>query len=100
MNLSLTIIFSKGYNWNYHKEHKNIIKWVFIQQSFGFFTVYLGNYLSSNSVMLYQYVKPITIVFTILMAYFIKTETKKPKVKDIFAVGLVAIGIELLNGIV
>ena len=97
LNLSLTVLFSKGYTWKYHKEHKNIIKWVFIQQSFGFFTVYLGNYLSSNSVTLYQFVKPITIVLTIIMAYFMKTEEKKPKRKDIFAVFLVAIGIGLLN---
>lgn len=97
LNLSLTVLFSKGYTWNYHKEHKNIIKWVFIQQSFGFFTVYLGNYLSSNSVTLYQFVKPITIILTIIMAYFMKTEEKKPKRKDIFAVFLVAIGIGLLN---
>ena len=100
LNLSLTILFSKGYNLKYHKEHKNIIKLVFIQQSFGFFTVYLGNYLSSNSVMLYQFVRPITIVLTIIMAYFIKSQSKKPKLKDLFAVFLVAIGVGLLNGIV
>lgn len=100
LNLSLTLLFSKGYTWKYHKEHKNIIKWVFIQQSFGFFTVYLGNYLSANSVMLYEFVKPITIVLTILMAYFIKTETKKPKSRDLLAVILVAMGIALLNIIV
>lgn len=97
LNLSLTVLFSKGYTWKYNKEHKNIIKWVFIQQSFGFFTVYLGNYLSSNSVTLYQFVKPITIVLTIIMAYFMKTQEKKPKLKDLFAVFLVAIGIGLLN---
>lgn len=97
LNLSLTVLFSKGYTWKYHKEHKNIIKWVFIQQSFGFFTVYLGNYLSSNSVTLYQFVKPITIVLTIIMAYFMKTQEKKPKLKDLFAVFLVAVGIGLLN---
>lgn len=100
LNLSLTILFSKGYNLKYHKEHKNIIKWVFIQQSFGFFNVYLGNLLSSNSVMLYQFVRPITIVLTILMAYFIKSEGKKTKLKDLFAVFLVAIGVGLLNGII
>lgn len=97
LNLSLTVLFSKGYTWKYNKEHKSIIKWVFIQQSFGFFTVYLGNYLSSNSVTLYQFVKPITIVLTIIMAYFMKTQEKKPKLKDLFAVFLVAIGIGLLN---
>ena len=97
LNLSLTVLFSKGYTWKYNKEHKSIIKWVFIQQSFGFFTVYLGNYLSSNSVTLYQFVKPITIVLTIIMAYFMKTQEKKPKLKDLFAVFLVAVGIGLLN---
>ena len=97
LNLMLTLLFSKGYNVKYHKEHKNIIKWVFIQQAFGFFTVYLGNYLSSNSVMMYQYVRPVTIVMTIFVAFLIKNIDRKPKFKDLLSVALVAIGIYLLN---
>lgn len=97
LNLCLTVLFSKGYTFKYHKEHKNIIKWVFVQQTFGFFTIYLGNYLSTNSVTLYQYVRPVTIVFTILIAFTLKNVDKKPKLKDLFAVFLVAMGIYLIS---
>ena len=97
LNLFLTLMFSKGYDFKYHRAHKNIIKWVFLQQSFGFFTVYLGNYISSNSVTLYQYVRPVGIVFTIFVAFLLKNIDRKPKLKDLFAVTLVAIGLLLLN---
>lgn len=91
LNLLLTIIFSKGYTLQYHKNNKNILKWVFIQQTFGFCSTYLGNYLSSNSVVLSSYTKPVSIVLTILVAFVIKNNEKKPKLLDVFAVFLVAI---------
>lgn len=97
LNLLLTIIFSKGYTFQYHKENKNILKWVFIQQTFGFCSTYLGNYLSSNSVVLSSYTKPVSIILTILVAFVIKSNEKKPKLLDVFAVFLVAVGIGLLN---
>ncbi len=97
LNLLLTLIFSKNYNIEYHKKNKEIIKWVFIQQTFGFCSTYLGNYLSSNSVVLSSFTRPISIVLTILIAFFIKNNEKRPKLSDIFAVFLVAIGITLLN---
>lgn len=97
LNLLLTLIFSKGYTMEYHKKNKGIIKWVFIQQIFGFCSTYLKNYLSSNSVVLSSFTKPISIVLTILVAFFIKNTTKKPKSLDVFAVLLVALGIALLN---
>lgn len=97
LNLCLTVLFSKGYTFKYHKKHKRIIKWVFLQQTFGFFTIYLGNYLSTNSVTLYQYVRPVTIVFTIFVAFMLKNIDRKPKLKDLLAVILVAIGVYLIN---
>ena len=97
LNLMLTLIFSKGYNIKYHKKNKNIIKWVFLQQLFGFFTVYLGNYISSTSVMIYQYIRPVTIVMTIMVAFIIKNIDRKPKIKDLISVILVALGVYLLN---
>ncbi len=97
LNLFLTAMFSKGYNFKYHKKHKRIIKWVFLQQTFGFFTIYLGNYLSTNSVTLYQYVRPVTIVFTIFVAFLLKNIDRKPKLKDLLAVILVALGVYLIN---
>lgn len=97
LNLCLTVIFSKGYTFKYHKKHKKIIKWVFIQQSFGFFYIYLINYLSTNSVTLYQCVRPLTIVFTIFIAFLMKNADRKPKFKDFFATGLVALGLYMIN---
>lgn len=97
LNLLLTLIFSKGYNVKYHKKNKEIIKWVFLQQAFGFCYTYLLNYLSSNSVVLSSFTRPVTIVLTILVAFAMKSTTKKPKISDIFAVFLVALGIALLN---
>lgn len=97
LNLLLTALFSRGYNFKYHKKHKEIIKWVFFQQSLGFFTVYIGNYLATYSVTLYQYVRPITIVLTIFIAFMMKKIDRKPKLKDLFSVALVALGLYLLN---
>lgn len=97
LNLLLTLMFSKGYTKQYNMKNKNIIKWVFIQQTFGFCTTYLGNYLSSNSVVISSFTRPISIVLTILIAFLIKNTTKKIKVSDVFAVFLVALGIALLN---
>ena len=97
LNLLLTLIFSKGYTLKYNKEHKEIIKWVFLQQTFGFFYIYLGNFLSSNSVTLNQYVRPITIVLTIFIAFAMKKTDRKPKLKDFFAVVIVVLGLILLN---
>ncbi len=97
LNLLLSIIFSKDYTLQYHKKNKEILKWVFIQQTFGFCSTYLGNYLSSSSVVLSSYTKPISIVLTILIAFFIKKNQKTPKLSDVIAVFLVALGIGLLN---
>lgn len=97
LNLFLTLIFSKDYKISYHKKNKEIIKWVFIQQSFGFFYIYLYNYLSSMSVTLSSYVKPITIVFAFIISFFFKEEKRKPKIKDLISIILISIGICLIN---
>ncbi len=97
LNLLLTLIFSKDYKFEYHKKNKDIIKWVFIQQTFGFLATYFGNYLYSKSVVLSSFTKPITIVLTILVAFFLKDKSKSIKLKDVFAVFIVALGIALLN---
>jgi len=97
LNLLLTLMFSKEYTMQYNIKNKNIIKWVFIQQSFGFCATYLGNYLSANSVVLSSFTRPISIVLTILVAFILKNTSKKPKILDMLAVTLVAIGIAILN---
>ncbi len=97
LNALLTIVFSKNYSFNYHKKHKKIIKWVFIQQSFGFFYIYLYNYLSSISVTTSNLVKPITLVLSFIFAYFVRENKRKPKAKDFASLCLIVLGVVLLN---
>ena len=97
LNLMLTIIFSKRYNFKYHKEHKGIIKWVFIQQIFGFVSLYLSNYLSSKSVTLSSYVRPTSIIAVVVISMFYKDVKKKPTIKQILGIILVIIGVCLIR---
>ena len=97
LNLLLTIIFSKDYNFKYHKEHKKIIKWIFAQQVFGFCALYLSNYLSSNSVTLSSYVRPTSIIVVVIISMFFKDKDKRPTLKQILGIILVVTGICLIN---
>lgn len=97
LNLMLTIIFSKRYNFQYHKEHKNIIKWVLLQQLFGFASLYLSNYLSSNSVTLSSYVRPTSIIVVVIISLFYKDKKKKLSIKQMLGIVLVVLGICLIN---
>lgn len=76
LNLLLTIIFSKGYTIKYHNEHKKIVKWVYIQQFFGFCSLYLSNYLASNSVTLSSYVRPTSIIVVVIIAMFLRIKIR------------------------
>ena len=97
MNLLLTIIFSKGYNFKYHNKQKNIIKWVFAQQLFGFCSLYMSNYLASNSVTLSSYVRPTSIIVVVIIAMFFKDKERKPNFKQIIGILLIILGICLIN---
>lgn len=97
MNLLLTIICSKGYNFKYHKKQKDIIKWVFAQQTFGFCSLYMSNYLASNSVTLSSYVRPTSIIVVVFISMFFKDKEKRPTLKQIIGILLVILGIYLIN---
>ena len=97
MNLLLTILFSKGYNFEYHKNQKNIIKWVFVQQTFGFCALYMSNYLASNSVTLSSYVRPTSIIVVAIIAMFFNKKDKKPNIRQIIGILLVVLGICMIN---
>jgi len=99
LNLLLIIIFAKRYTIEYHIKNKEIIKWTFIQQTFGFSSTYIGNYISSISVMMNSYIRPVEIVISTIIAIFMKSSEKKPKVIDLFAIMLVAIGVWLIGTI-
>lgn len=100
LNGILTLLLVKNHlNLKEHVAKREIIKWVFIEQTVGFTTVYIGNYLAESSVTLYAYVRPITILFTILLIPLSRKTTWqiKPKIKDILAVLCVALGVLLLK---
>lgn len=97
LNLLLTLIFSKDYKFNYYKKQNNIIKWVFIQQAFGFTSLYLSNILTSNSVTLSNYVRPTSIIIVLLIALMFKDKEKKPTIKQIFGIILIVTGICLIK---
>ena len=97
LNLLLTLIFSKDYKFNYYKRQRSIIKWVFIQQAFGFTSLYLSNILMSNSVTLSNYVKPTSIIIVLLIALMFKDKEKRPTIKQIFGIILIVTGICLIK---
>jgi len=97
MNLFLVVIFSHNYKWEYHRKQSSILKWVFIQQFFGFCSLYLSNYLSSNSVTLSTYVRPTSIIIVVLISMFYKDIKKRPTLKQIFGISIVVLGVLLIN---
>lgn len=96
LNVLLVIIFSKGYNLQYHKDNRKIIKWTLLQQLFGFSTLYLSNYLASNSVTLSSYVRPTSIVMVVMISMLYKDKTKRPTIKQLAGIALIIIGILLI----
>lgn len=97
LNLLLTLIFSKDYKLSYHKKHKKIIKWVFVQQTFGFAATYLGNILISKSVTLSNYVRPMSLIIILLIALMLKGKDKRPTMKQAFGVILIVAGVFLIK---
>lgn len=97
LNLILTIGFINQYPLDYHKKMKNIIGWVFLQQTFGFIALYIVNILISESVTLSVYVTPVTVVISLLLAYFLKDKARHPKAKDWIAILMVVAGLVLLR---
>lgn len=97
LNLLLTIIFSKGYSIKYNKENISLIKWVFVGQAFGFTSLYLSNYLASNSVTLSSYVRPTSIIVVVFISMFFKEKEKRPNLKQIIGILLVILGVCLIN---
>lgn len=97
LNLLLTLIFSKDYKFNYYKRQRSIIKWVFIQQAFGFTSLYLSNILMSNSVTLSNYVRPTSIIIVLLIALMFKDKEKRPTIRQVFGIILIVTGIFLIK---
>lgn len=97
LNLLLTLMFSKDYKFNYYKRQRSIIKWAFIQQAFGFTSLYLSNILMSNSVTLSNYVRPTSIIIVLLIALMFKDKEKRPTIRQVFGIILIVTGIFLIK---
>lgn len=96
LNLTLTLPFIKRYNNEKHGNRGEIIKWVFLQQTFGFIAVYITNLLMSQSVTLGVYVVPMAIVLAIIFSVFKNYSGKRLNLKEIIAILMVIIGVILL----
>ncbi len=97
LNLFLTLLFCKDYNFKYYKKTKSILKLCFVQQAFGFSEVYLSNILISSSVTLSNYVKPTSIIIVLIIAMFFKNKEKRPTMKQVVGISLVVSGIFLIS---
>lgn len=97
LNLVLTLPFIKKYNNEKHENRSEILKWVFLQQTFGFIAVYITNALMAESVTLGVYVVPMAIILAFLFSYFKNYSGKKFTFKDTVAVVMVILGILFLG---
>lgn len=97
LNFVLTVPFIKKYCSEEHHNRTEIIKWVFLQQAFGFIAVYLTNSLMAKSVTVGIYVVPVAIVMAFLFSFFKNYSGKRFVAKDALAVAMVTIGVLLLK---
>ena len=98
LNLLLVIVFTPCYK-TYKKENKvsnKLLGLIYLQQVFGFTYTYINNYLTSNSATLSNFVSPISLVFTAIVAFFIN-KNRKPTFINIIGIIMVAIGICFMN---
>lgn len=97
LNLVLTISFAPKYSKESHKGHLSIIKWVFLQQTFGFSFLFMTNNLMAQSVTLGIYVLPVTIVLCVIFSHFKNYSEQKLDIQKIFGICMVLSGILLLK---
>ena len=102
LNSLIVIVFSWKYKFSYHKENQGIIKLVSVQQFTAFICLYLGNIVAQQSITAYAFIRPISLVYCVIIAFFYKNKTvlngksgeaRQPKIKDIIAIALIVSGI-------
>ena len=93
LNAIIVLISFHRYKFKSHKENFPVIKLVLVQQFLGFICLFLGNIAAQQSVTSYAFIRPITLTFCVLTAFITKKEERTPKIKDLFAVALIAGGI-------
>ena len=93
LNLMLVIFFTPIYKpYRDNKVTRKLFGLILLQQTFGF----TYTYLSSQSVTLSKFVLPISLVLIVVSAFVLKRD-KKPNVKNILGIIIVALGILLIN---
>ncbi|GHV17539.1 hypothetical protein FACS189425_04000 [Clostridia bacterium] len=97
LNLALTIAFCGGYTPSYLKKQGHLLKWVVVQQFFGFIATYLSYILVQKSVTLYYAVDPLIVLLVVLAAFWLKKISRKPRMRDVLAVVLIALGTWLIS---
>lgn len=60
-------------------------------------SIYMSNYLASNSVTLSSYVRPTSIIVVVIIAMSFKDKERKPNIKQIIGILLVILGICLIK---
>lgn len=95
LNLLLSLIFIKDYKIKSYKENKKLLKFIFLEEIFGFIYLYLNNYLSFKSVTISSFIRPTSIIIVLLISEF-KVKSKRPTKKEIIGIILVALGIFLM----
>lgn len=97
LNLMLVLFFTPIYKpYKDNKVTKKIFGLILLQQTFGFTYTYINNYLSSQSVTLSKFVLPISLVLILIFAFVLKRD-KKPNIKNIIGIVIVALGTLLIN---
>lgn len=94
-NNLLLVILCKQKSSN-KKTDKKTIGMFFVQQLFGFGYIYLYNYLSSFSVTTSSFVKPVTILVTVIISFFMGKKAM-PTIKNLIAILMIIIGVILIN---
>lgn len=94
-NNLLLVILCKQKSSN-KRTDKKIIGMFFVQQLFGFGYIYLYNYLSSFSVTTSSFVKPVTILVTVIISFFLGKKAM-PTIKNLIAILMIIIGVILIN---
>jgi len=97
LNFILTLIFTPKYTHEKHINRSEILKWVFIQQTFGFSAVYLYNLLTAHSVTSAIYTYPTAIILSYLFSFFKNYSGKSLRFQNVATIVMVGAGILLLK---
>ncbi len=102
LNAMIVLLWGWRYTWNDHKGNWHVVKLVILQQFLGFICLFLGNAVAQQSVTAYALIRPIALGICVIIAFFYRgttaanggpSEPRRPKIKDMFAVACIILGI-------